>query len=177
MATIRRRRRGRHTTPVARRSAYDAFTRSARTEFYKALEQRMPIRRACELAGFSIGSYYNWMERGKDPTRRSYHVFRLKVLRIRANKEQQSLNIIEDAAKGGRVVTETKVVIGGKYGRILERKKKQIAPSWEAAAWWLSRAHSKHYSTKGEVEEDRSPRELAQDIRDALTEIEESIPE
>lgn len=174
MSIIRRRRRTRLVMP------YNVFTRSTRAAFYKALEARLPITRACQLAGFSEATYYQWMDLGKDPRNLAHHFFRIKVLRIRARKEQEALKVIEDAGFGGGTYTETRIVIGGPHGRVLEKKKKKLKPSWEAAAWWLSKAYSRDYSPNmdnNSSDEERTPQEVAADIRDALREIEETVPD
>lgn len=161
------------------RLPYNAFTRHAKYEFYKALENRIPITRACQLAGFSLDTYYNWMDRGKDPRQLPYYYFRKKVLRIRARVEQESLDIIRQSAKGGASVIETKVQIGGRQGRVVERKKKVMLPSWEAAAWYLARAFPKEYSHHAvlQQEDERSPHDIAREIRNALEDIEGTVPE
>ena len=165
----------RRIVPRARRP-YDTFCRETRTKFYEALLKRMPINRACELAGFNIGTYYQWMERGKDPLNREHYFFRERVLRIRAKKETAALEVIEKAANELKKITETTVKLSTK-GKEITKKTRDILPDWQAAAWWLSRSFPKEYGGNMPIEqEERTPQDIANEIRRALISIGESIP-
>lgn len=152
------------------------FTRSKRRILVEALRHGVSIKRACGLAGISETTYRSWLEIGKDKTRPSYHHFRKQIKRIDYEIEKEALRVIRSAYRGGKKITETKIVQGAK-GTEITRVEKEIAPSWQAAAWRLERKYIEDYGrNRKEDIQDRSPEEMAHDIKQAADVLFNSVP-
>lgn len=165
------RRRKRKPSPL------DKFTRPTRKIIYHALRARLPVRRACSLANVSIQSYSQWLKLGEDPRRNPKHaIFRRIVKSIEAEKEREALKVIELAQHGGQEITETKIHIGGKYGREITRTRKQLKPQWAAAAWWLEKTKAEDYGGDTDGDSSQTPEEFAREIREAVQAMDDSVP-
>jgi len=166
------RRRKRKPSPM------DKFNRSTRVIIYKALKARLPIHRACELANVNRSTFRDWMKKGESPRRYPKHAtFRRTVTQIEAIKEQEALKVIELAQYGGQEIVETKIHIGGKYGREITRTRKQLKPHWGAAAWWLEKTKPEDYGGEQIGDTNQTPEELAREIREAMQAMDESVPD
>ena len=188
----RRRRRGR--VKIKRRAniatrwegmTHERFTRRARYIVLRALEERLPMDRAAELAGITGKMLMSWMKRGLSddqhlPRRALYASFRRRVLKIRARHERDALIRIEAAARGGRRVTETKIRVKS-LGPIQEKEITKVVkhegPKWQADAWWLERALRREYG-KDVIDplDDKTPEESAADIKKAADVLFNSVP-
>ena len=155
----------------------DFCSKRVRKIIYTALEAGLPIYRSIELAGVSQTQYHFWLRRGEERKNRKYYFFRKRVLQYKTQREIEALRTIQEAQKGGFVQTETKVHIGGKYGREITKIKRVMAPKWTAAAWWLERMYPEQYALKKEVEPPIDPREAALQIKQALNEMDDTVPE
>lgn len=173
LESLPKRRRRRYYHPA------DKFSRAARNIIYKALRARLPVRRAVDLANISMRTYANWLKKGQDPQNHPrYATFRRIVKKIEAEKESEALKVIEDAQKGGGEITETRIHIGGKYGREITRTRKILKPEWGAAAWWLEHTKQKDYGLIGKDEDDsKTAEDFARDIQEAMAAIDETVPE
>ncbi len=154
------------------------FTPATKKILYEALRARLPMVRACELAGISTTSFYSWMKKGLDEDNRPYYKFRKKIMRIQAENEMEALDVIRAAAAGGRSIVETKVVVGQAKGHEITRVKKVSTPSWQAAAWFLERRHREEYgrNTPDDPFSKRSPEDIAQDIKRAVDVLFNTVP-
>lgn len=165
---------------ITRRYVQDTkFTRHTRARFYAALSERIPATRAARVAGTSKDTYMNWMRMGRDePERYPVHAeFRRRVIEIRRKLEAESLDIISRAARGGDEVVETTVKIT-KGGPEVTRTRKKERKQWQAAAWYLERTWPEDYAQKHIIpdSDQRSPQDVAQDIRDTFNLMMGSVP-
>lgn len=153
------------------------LTRVAKNIIYKALEARLSISRALELADISRSTFERWKKKGENPVNREHFLFINKVKEIIADNEKECLRVLEQAQFGGYRIQETKVVVSDKDGRTVTNVTKTLAPNWTAAAWYLERC-CKGYELKPYSENtDKSSEEIALDIMQAIREIETSVPE
>jgi len=153
-------------------------TRRQRRIIYAALELRLPIYRAIDLAGVTANQYHYWMKRGVDKKNRRYYYFRKRVLEYKTQKEIEALRTIEEAQRGGYLVRETKIHRGGKYGREVTKTRKTLAPKWTAAAWWLERTYPEEYALRPDkADANFDPVEKAKQIRAALEDIDNTVPD
>jgi hypothetical protein len=171
---IKRRRIKRRDNGVYRRRK---FKRSKRNILLAALRKGISIKRSCGLAGIGETTYRNWLEIGKDPNRPTYRYFRKQVKQIEAQIEKEALDVIKRAFTGGAEVNETKYIIGAKGTQIIKTKK-EVAPSWQAAAWRLERKFFREYGRNKELSDigDRTPEEMAQDIKAAADMLFNTVP-
>ncbi len=152
------------------------FNRRIRNLIYEALRARLPIARACELAGVTRDSYHKWMQKGEDPINFPVHAaFRRRIKEIQADHEREALRIIRKVAKGNYKVTETSIETSPK-GHTIKRVTKTKAPVWQAAAWYLERRLKEHYSKDATETDERTPEEIAQQIKNAADALFESVP-
>ncbi len=180
MATRRIARRTTSTTRhIARREPIShnyKFTRLVRTVVYRALEARLPVSRAVELAGISFVTYREWMKRGATGEEPIYTAFRRKVKTLQAQHEKNSLAIIDKIARGGYKVTETKVTLDPK-GQTISRKRSEALPKWQAAAWFLERRHKEDYGRDPiDPLSKKTPSEIAAEIKEAADDLFNSVP-
>jgi hypothetical protein len=133
--------------------------------------------RVVELAGISYEIYRKWLEIGKNKKTHPVHYhFRKRIKEIIANNEQEALDIIRAAAKGGSRIVETSVLVGPK-GTETRRTWKEQLPQWTAAAWYLERRHREDYGRDAIPEDQRkSAEEQAQEIRAAYDSLMQSVP-
>lgn len=166
----------RRSPKISRRDR--SFITKKRKLFYEVLKQRLPISRACQLAGITYSTYRNWMIRGKDPKNPVHQSFRAKVRQIEAGNEREALDIIRAVAKGGGKIVETKVVHGKMGGTERTRVVKQAHPQWTAAAWYLERTMKDSYG-KDAVQADKvkSADEIAKEVKDAVDALKQSVPD
>lgn len=151
-----------------------------RKAFYHALRQRLPIKRACELVGIGHKSYARWMNYGKEPDKYGvkFKYFRDTVLKLKSEKEADALKVIELIQNGGHTIRETKIVVGGKYGRTITKTTKELIPNWQAAAWFLERTKPGDYGQhRVDSDEAKTPDEIANEIQQALTAMDETVPD
>ena len=170
--TIVRRGRSRPTGGASK-----IFVASKRKQFYAALRNRLPLLRCSEMAGISYATYRNWMKLGKEPDKNPLHArFRFRVKHIVATNEQEALDIIRTAAKGGHQVVESKVTTGFK-GTETTRIVKTALPVWTAAAWYLERTNREEYGRDATPEsQKKSAEEQAQEVRDAIRALSQTVP-
>lgn len=162
---------------INKKSTHVKFNRRKILIICAGVANRLPLARAAALAGVSHKTVYQWMAKGKDPeTNPAHYIFRKKVKRIQAQIEQESLDIIRAAQKGGTKILDTSISFGPK-GTEVKRRVKTLAPSWGAAAWFLERRHKEHYG-KDPVgsEQERTPEDFAHEIRQVAKELFDSIP-
>jgi hypothetical protein len=152
------------------------FNRRKRNLIYKNLERRIGISKAVELAGITVRTYRQWMEKGKDKRNPVHRHFRYRVKKIMAQAEIEALDIIRKAAEGGNKIIETKVSTGPK-GTETTRTWKVAAPQWTAAAWFLERCHKERYSRDAkDPEKEKSAEEQAGEIKKAADALFDSVP-
>ncbi len=166
----------RRTLRRRRQPRISKFTRRTRYIIYEALRARLPIVRACELAGVARDTYHVWMRNGEDPIKYPKHAqFRKRVKEIQADSEREALRIIRKVAKGNYKVTETSIETSPK-GHTIKRVTKTKAPVWQAAAWYLERRLREHYGKDAIEQDDKTPEEMAQEIKNAADALFESVP-
>lgn len=154
------------------------FTALRRKIIITAIESRLPIGRACELASIEYDTYRKWMEKGKEKSKYPlYYKFRKRIHKAQAKVELEALDIIRKSAKGGNRIVETTVTVGPK-GQETKRVVKEQLPVWQAAAWYLERRHKKDYGRDVKDEEDKkSAEEHAQEVKSALEAMMDTIPD
>ena len=185
MAITRLKRRTGKGRKIKRRIAeyhgfsHERFTRRTRYIVLRALEERLPLDRAAELAGMTGKMLTVWLKRGLSddpmlPHKELYASFRRRVIKIRSRHEKDALIRIEAAARGGRKVTEIKIRVKS-LGPIQEKEITKVvkheSPKWGADAWWLERARRKEYGREvlgegggGTPEEDAAAIKQAADV-------------
>ena len=143
---------------------------------FKAIEAGMPPRKAADLAGISSRKYDEWMQRGrkKDPkySSRCYR-FRTKVIKLERQREIEALNAIRNMGNGGLEVTETRIKMIGEKETEIIRTTKNLAPQWQAAAWFLERRCDDY---KSEVIDTRTPEERAREINALVLAMKATVP-
>lgn len=191
MAITRLKRRTRRGRKIKRRIAeyhgfsHERFTRRTRYIVLRALEERLPLDRAAELAGMTGKMLTVWLKRGLSddpmlPHKELYASFRRRVIKIRSGHEKDALTRIEAAARGGRKVTETKIRVkslGPIQEKEITRVIKQEGPKWQADAWYLERTRRGEYGRDvTDPLEDRTPEEDAAAIKKAADVLFDSVP-
>lgn len=176
---LRRKLRGRRIIKrrvVNKKASHLKFNRRKILIICAGVANRLPLARAAALAGISHKTVYEWMAKGKDPyTHPSHYIFRKKVKRIQAQIEQESLDIIRAAQKGGAKILDTSISFGPR-GTEIKKRTKTLAPSWTAAAWFLERRYKEHYGKDPTVEQERTPEDFAQEVRNVAKELFDSVP-
>lgn len=155
------------------------FNSTTRRIIIEALRARLSLVRASELAGITRMALWNWLEKGHDPEKYPVHYqFLLKVNQIKSDHERESLEIIRQAAMGGKEFKEKRIKIGGKEG--IERTDivKQILPQWQAAAWYLERTNQQEYARRfiSNDKEEESPEQIVRRIKAAYDSLYNSVP-
>ena len=162
---------------INRNASHIKFNRRKRLIICAGVENRLPLARAAALAGVSSKTVYQWMAKGKDHEKNPTHFFfRKKIKRLQAEVEQEALDIIREASKGGAKILDTSISFGPK-GTEIKRRTKTLAPSWAAAAWFLERRHRDSYGKdviSSELE--RTPEEFAREVRDVAKSLFDSVP-
>lgn len=155
----------------------DKLTRVTKNIIYKALEARLSISRALDLADISRSTFERWKKKGSDPRNKEHFDFINKVNEIIANNEKECLRILENAQFGGYQIKETKVVNSAKDGITTTKITKTLAPNWFAAAWYLERCCSGYELKPYSENKNKSVDETALEIMQAIRQIENSVPE
>lgn len=140
--------RRRYYNDVGRESK---FTRARRKIIYEALEGRLPMIRACQLATVSYGTFRKWIKEGRDENNIIYHRFRSRVKGIQATHEMEALDVIHKAQRGDIPIIETKTVTGPRGSEVTRIKKK--VPHYQAAVWYLERVAKNIYGRNAILEE------------------------
>ena len=143
----------------------------------KALEARMSVNRAVELAGIHQTTFHNWLRKGKNPRNRKYWLFRKKILKIQAQWETDSLKIIDTVAKGNYEIKETKCRTDGE-GNVIDNITtiKNATPNWQAAAWFLKKRFKEDYGKDKNDIFEQAPEDAAKAIKEAADKLFNSVP-
>ena len=116
------------------------------------------------------------MKKGLDPDNPIYKAFRAKIKSFQAQHERDALRIISKVAEGGYKKTETRITMGPK-GREVMRKVSEIAPTWQAAAWFLERRYKEEYGKEPfDPLSKKTPVEVAAEIKQAADSMFDSVP-
>lgn len=127
------------------------FTRRHRSIIYRAIDHRLPLKRACELAGITFATFRNWMIKGKDESEIIYSRFRSIVKSIQTKHEIEALDVIKKAQRGEIPIVETKIVRGPR-GKEITRIRKKV-PQYQAAIWFLERVARGTYGRNAILDE------------------------
>ena len=127
------------------------FTRRHRSIIYRALDNRLPLKRACELAGVTYVTFRSWMKTGKDENLIIFSRFRNIVKSIQTKHEIEALEVIHKAQRGEIPSVETKIVRGPR-GREITRIRKKV-PQYQAAIWFLERVARGTYGRSAILED------------------------
>ena len=159
-------------------SSVEVCTKRQRDIIYEAIKAGLPIIRAVELAGITVSQHYNWMKMGLDKKNKKFYQYRKAIIRFRARREKEALEVIRSAQNGGQKIKEVKVHIGGKYGREVTRIVKTTPPKWHAAAWYLERLYPEQYALKTKDDDsNKTPEEFAKQILDSINQMDQSVPD
>ena len=94
------------------------LTPELQADIIEALEHGMHQESAANRAGIAKGTFYNWLERGRNEPDTIYADFLDAVEKARARPEAEALEAIHVAWRDG---------------------------TWQAAAWFLERSHPQKY--------------------------------
>lgn len=140
-----------------------------------AIENRLSLKRALEIAGISKSQYQTWLSKGKKGIKR-YKAFRDRVLKAHIQNEKQALDVITKAAKG-KIKTEILTVyINESHTKVVKRII-QNKPDWKASAWYLERRYKPDYlrQFKDYIELQESFETTAKHINNTLQEMINSV--
>lgn len=101
----------------------------------KYIEAGNYIKIACRMVGISRSTHYNWMERGK----------KALELEEKGKKVPESEKVYLDYLDTIKKAEATAIV---RNVLIIQTAAKK---TWQAAAWWLERAHYKDYGIKKQI--------------------------
>jgi hypothetical protein len=163
----------RRKTGIRRRNS--KFSNRRTKILLKSLELGITQKRSCALAGIGTTTFDRWMEQGKDKSRPVFVAFRKRVKKLHAKQEQEALEAIKLAFKGGNKVNETKVTIKPK-GTEIVKVTKEMGPQWQSAAWFLERRFSEDYGRNKTEDTDRTAEEMARDVKAAADMLFTSVP-
>ena len=149
-------------------------TRQCRQILFEAITLGMTRKTACALAGINYQTFSNYMDYGKDKAFTKHYHFRKKILRLEAQRESQALEVIKEAAAGGKRVKKTKIKSGVKDS-FTEITDTTLAPQWQAAAWYLERKMKKDWG-RDSIQDAKTPAEIAHEVIEAQQLINNSIP-
>jgi len=158
-----------------RKSGLDHITRRKRQILYEAIRLGMTRSSACNLAGITYKTFSIFLDRGKDKTFRKNYRFRKKIEALEAESEKEALNVIRQASRGGISIKKIKVKSGLKDS-FREVTTTELAPQWQAAAWFLERKKAKDWGRDNTGEDIKSSEDIAREIAEAQKYVEESIP-
>ena len=102
---------------------------------------------AAATSGINVATLYRWMEKGQKAKSGAFREFCDAVKGAEAEAEAVALSVIKKAANGYAVV-KVKTMIdedGNAHGREESRSSEF---SWQAAAWYLERAHPSRWRRK-----------------------------
>ena len=110
-----------------------------------AVRKGLQIAQACEKAGIAEGSYYRWLSADEAGVKRNplIGVLREAIQKAEARFEDESLQRIREAGRGGAVVRT--VVRTTRQGDTIEETT-YSTPAWQADAFLLERKHPDRYS-------------------------------
>ena len=87
------------------------------------------------------------------------------------------LAVIDKVAVGDYKIRETEITFHPDKGRSFKRRTKIMRPEWKAAAWRLERRYKEDYAPlMPQSDAGRTPEDIAQGIRSAMTTLEQSVP-
>jgi hypothetical protein len=102
-----------------------------------AVRNGVPRETAARLAGVAPSTLFLWLSKGQGSTSR-YSEFLESVERAGAEAEEEALEVIRQAARGGAVLGTRRYTKRDGTPVVEETRAK---PDWQAAAWYLERAH------------------------------------
>jgi hypothetical protein len=137
----------------------------------KAIKSGLSNLRAAQLSGISEPCFYLWKRRGEEEKAGPYHRFLEALKQAETEFIATALKRIEQAAKGGRQVKETKESYDAK-GKLTERivTVKRAAPIWTADAWLLERRVPEEFSRNRTLPSEDIVSQLADSVH-SLSEI------
>jgi len=152
------------------------FTRQRRMKIYAAFRLRLPVKSVCNIVGMTPVGLRGWLNKGKDKEKYPIHyTFRKQVKRIQEGNIGNALQIIEEAAKGGKPIKEVKTVRGPK-GLEVTRIRKKTLGNWTAAAWWLERTVSEIYGRDTGKLDPQSTEDNARAVKEHIDKLFASVP-
>lgn len=104
-------------------------------QMVKYIEAGNYVKIACQMVGIGKTTHYNWMERGK----------KASELEEKGKKIPKSEKIYRDYRDTIKKA-EAKAIIRNVL--VIQKASKD---SWQAAAWWLERAHYKDWGIKKQI--------------------------
>lgn len=138
-------------TKKKRKSKYN-LTKSLQEEILDKVSDGLPIKVACNLCGVPATKYSEWKREGMTQLKGKYRNFLEAAEIAEAEAQYNRMMTIKDAAEGKIKTKEVKktvqpVKIRSEDGttdvemKVVETvtTTKQVAPSWQAAAWHLER--------------------------------------
>lgn len=130
---------------MAKRGRKPKLTPEVQERLINALLAGNYVETACEYAGISRSIYYSWLAEAEKPrAKKEFLELKDAVGKARAEAEMRNVSKIQKAADKG---------------------------SWQAAAWWLERSHSKKWGRQQKVELsglDGAPIDVQIDAKTAL---------
>jgi len=151
------------------------LTRRTKQILFEALSIGMSRVSACALAGISNKTFAQHMDYGKDPTLTKYYHFRQKIKKLEAKRQREALEVIRACGNGGLTIRKTKISNSDKDGFKTETQKIELAPQWQAAAWYLERKDKTNWG-RDSVGETKTPNEIAQEVMEAQQALFSSVP-
>jgi len=151
------------------------LTRRTKQILFEALSIGMSRKSACALAGISDKTFAQHMDYGKDPTLTKYYHFRQKIKKLEAKRQKEALEVIRACGNGGLTIRKTKIKNSEKGGLETETQKIELAPQWQAAAWYLERKDKTNWG-RDSIGETKTPNEIAQEVMEAQQALFSSVP-
>lgn len=116
------------------------LTPELKTAIVEAIEGGNYFATACELAGVSVATGYDWLARGEGRGNRcqkpEFAEFAEAIKKATAKAEVEAIGRLRDAAKGGQVITR-KTTTRKDGSEVVEES--FTYPAWQADAWFLER--------------------------------------
>ena len=143
------------------------LTPELKEEIVKYIETGNYIRTACQAVGIGKTTHYIWMERGKKASE-------LEEKGKRIPESEKIYRDYRDAIKKAKAKAVIRNVL------VIQAAAKK---SWQAAAWWLERAHFKDWGRKegiggikdSPIKIEIKNKDLEKELRDKLDAISERM--
>lgn len=139
------------------------FTPERAAEIIAGVRAGLPREVAARRAGVDASTVYRWLSAGKDAEAGEFRDFLQSIEKADADCEALLLTRIQNAARGGEVVSRK--TIRGKDGAT--RTEEQLSrPEWTAAAWILERKFRDRWGRNDRLEliVEREAQKIAEEL-------------
>ena len=145
------------------------LTPALQTAIVQAVTGGLSVIEAAALAGIAKSTVLQWLQRGEGRSRRGtqarYVDFVDAVSRARAVDEARRIARLEQAGRGGQVLSEKTTTYPD--GRV-EREVKRTLPDWRADCWHLERRYPDRWGRRVQADLTLQIQQMVQEVAQEL---------